>query len=163
MSVRRPAWPIYDIFETSDGGQVFLGVVTDTQWQVFCDAFGLHELATDPALGTKAQRTVARDRTLPIVAAALRQHSRAVLMERFEALGLPFAPIAKPADLFEDPHLNQSGGLVPITLPDGKETKLPGLPLALDGQRLPLRRGLPGAGEHNGEILAELGWAETAE
>ena len=73
MSVRRVAWPIYDIFETADGGQVFVGVVTDTQWKLFCAEFRLDALASDPALVTQAQRTQARDRVLPVVAAALRQ------------------------------------------------------------------------------------------
>src|SRR5579875_3906438 len=115
MGVRRPAWPIYDIFDTSDGGQVFVGVVTDTQWKIFCEAFDLPALAADPDLATQAQRVAARARFLPIVADAFRRYDRAALMERCETLGLPFAPIARPAELFDDPHLNASGGLLPVT------------------------------------------------
>ena len=95
---------------------------------------------------------------LPQVAAALGTFDKPSLMARCEALGLPFAPIAKPWELFEDPHLNASGGLVPLTLPDGRPVSLPALPLSMDGERMAQRRGLPGAGEHNDEILAEIGW-----
>jgi crotonobetainyl-CoA:carnitine CoA-transferase CaiB-like acyl-CoA transferase len=156
MSVRRVAWPIYDLFETSDGSQLFVGVVTDTQWRLFCTEFHLPGLLADPALVTQAQRVMARERVLPIVAAALRQYERAALMEKCERLGLPFAPITRPVELFDDPHLNASGGLVPVTLPNGMETKLPALPLSFDGERPAQRTGLPGVGEHTAEILAEL-------
>jgi crotonobetainyl-CoA:carnitine CoA-transferase CaiB-like acyl-CoA transferase len=158
MGVRRPAWPIYDVFDCADGGQVFVGVVTDTQWRLFCDSFGLPALASDPALQTQQQRVAARDRVIPVVAATLGRFDAAGLMARCEALGLPFAPIARPAALFDDPHLNASGGLVPLTLPDGRPIKLPALPLSLDGERLEQRYDLPLAGAHTAEILAEIGW-----
>ena len=156
MSVRQVAWPIYDLFETSDGTQVFVGVVTDTQWRLFCAEFNLPELAADPALLTQSQRVSARASVLPIVAAVLRQYDRAALMEKCERLGLPFAPITRPVELFDDPHLNASGGLVPVTLPNGTDTKLPALPLSFDGQRPAQRSGLPSVGQHNAEIEAEL-------
>ena len=162
MSVRLPAWPVYDIFTTEDGGQVFVGVVTDTQWRVFCRRFGFEAWLDDPALATQALRLGARERTIPAVAEALSRMDRASLMGVLEELGLPFAPIGQPAELFDDPHLNGSGGLHSVTLPGGQETRLPGLPLSLDGARLPLRRGLPGVGEHTAEILREIGWADTA-
>ena len=158
MAVRRPAWPVYDIFDCADGGQVFVAVVTGTQWRLFCGSFGLGALAADPALATQQQRVAGRDRVLPAVQAALGAFGQAALMQRCEALGLPYAPIARPADLFDDPHLNASGGLVPLTLPDGRTVKLPALPLALDGERLAQRYDLPGVGEHTAEILAEIGW-----
>ncbi len=164
MSTRQVAWPIYDIFETADGAQLFVGVVTDTQWRLFCDAFGLGELAADPALATQADRVAARSRVLPVVAAALRRHARDELVARLEQLGLPYAPIARPVELFDDPHLCASGGLVPITLPGGVETvRLPALPVAFDGERPAGRRDPPGIGEHTEEILRELGWGRAAE
>jgi crotonobetainyl-CoA:carnitine CoA-transferase CaiB-like acyl-CoA transferase len=163
MSARAPAWPIYDIFDVADG-QVFVGVVTDTQWRLFCEAFDMADLLDDPAMATRRERVEARDRTLPRVAAAFRPYARAELMAKCEALGLPYAPISRPVEMFDDPHLNASGGLVPVTLPDGRTTKLPALPLALDGERLGVRRDLPGVGELGAEIAGELGYgaAEVA-
>lgn len=160
MSQRTPAWPVYDIFETADDNQVFVGAVTDTQWTIFCDAFGLDDLARDPTLTTRAERVGARARTLPRIAEALRRWTKTDLMERCEALGLPYAPIARPVELFDDPHLNASGGLLETTLADGRKAKLPALPLALDQARPGLRRDLPGPGEHGVEIARELGYGE---
>jgi len=158
MSERMPAWPVYDIFDVSDG-QVFVGVVTDSQWRVFCEAFGLTALANDPMLAAQRQRVDGRDRTIPIIAEVFRAFTRADLMARLESLGLPFAPISRPVELFDDPHLNASDALVPLTLPDGRQTKLPALPLSLDGERLERRRGLPRTGEHGAEIARELGYS----
>jgi crotonobetainyl-CoA:carnitine CoA-transferase CaiB-like acyl-CoA transferase len=158
MSERMPAWPVYDIFDVSDG-QVFVGVVTDSQWRLFCEAFGLTALTNDPALATQRQRVEGRHRTIPIIAEVFRGFTRRELMASLESLGLPFAPISRPVELFEDSHLNESGGLVPLTLPDGRETKLPALPLSLDGERLQRRLDLPRTGEHGAEIAAELGYS----
>jgi crotonobetainyl-CoA:carnitine CoA-transferase CaiB-like acyl-CoA transferase len=158
MTERKPAWPIYDIFAASDG-QVFIGAVTDTQWKVLCEAFALDDLAADPELATQRQRVEQRARTLPRVAEAFRPYTKAALMEKCEALGLPYAPIARPVELFDDPHLNGSGGLVPLTLLDGRKTKLPALPLALDGARLGVRRDLPAVGQHGAEVAEELGYS----
>jgi crotonobetainyl-CoA:carnitine CoA-transferase CaiB-like acyl-CoA transferase len=160
MSERMVAWPIYDIFDVADG-QVFLGVVTDTQWKLFCEAFGLPELLTDSRLITQADRRAARSWVVPLVGERLKNLTKSAVMARFEELGLPFAPIARPVELFDDPHLNASDGLLEITLPDGSHTKLPNLPLSIDGQRPSLRRDLPRVGEQSAEIARELGYSEA--
>jgi crotonobetainyl-CoA:carnitine CoA-transferase CaiB-like acyl-CoA transferase len=161
MSIRRPAWPVYDIFDTADGEQLFVAAVTDGQWQEFCRAFGLAALLDDPELATRAGRVMARDRTIPLIAAALKRLTRAELVARCEALGLSYAPIGRPRDLLTDPHLSASGGLVPMTLPDGRQVALPALPLALDGQRPGLRHDLARVGQHSAEVAREAGLSEA--
>lgn len=158
MPDRIRAWAVYDTFKTSDGGQVFVGVVTDTQWKVFCESFGLAELLADPALKTNPQRVEARARIIPIVAALFADMSKQDVMTRCEALGLPFAPISKPEDLFDDPHLKAAGGLARITLPNGEQADVPVLPLEMDGRRFGTRLDLPRIGEHTRELLAGLGY-----
>ena len=160
MGIRQPAWPIYDIFACVDGGQVFVGVVTDTQWRMFCTSFGLVDLLADPGLANQQQRVASRARVVPRVAAALAGFDQASLMARCDSLGLPFAPIARPAELLDDPHLNISGGFVPLTLPGGAPIKLPALPIAFNDQRLEQRRDLPQAGQHTDEVMMEIGYYE---
>jgi crotonobetainyl-CoA:carnitine CoA-transferase CaiB-like acyl-CoA transferase len=149
---------LYDNFKTLEGELVFVGVVTDTQWKVFCDAFGLQDLLSDPALKTNPQRVEARPRILPIVTDIFSKMSKQDLMAKCDELGLPFAPIAKPEDLFDDPHLNAGGGLVPVTMPNGIKTKVPNLPVEMNGARLGTRLDIPKVGEHTRAVLSSLGY-----
>lgn len=163
MPERLSAWAIYDVFQTSHADeQLFVGVVSDGQWLSFCQAFGLDDLLNDMSLRANNARVEARERILPIVRSLFASLSRADLIDRLEATGLPFAPIARPTDLFEDPHLVEGGGLVDLTLPNGTHTRLPGLPIEIDGERLPLQRDLPVAGADGADLLREMGLDEAA-
>ncbi|XWN32565.1 MAG: CaiB/BaiF CoA-transferase family protein [Devosia sp.] len=161
MPERLSAWAIYDVFDTADDGQVFVGVVSDTQWRIFCQNFGLDEFLNDPALRTNPQRCAARAHFMPKVRALLGAMTLADVMALCERLGLPFAPIRRPQDLFDDPHLRQSGGFGTVTPPGGTPTVAPKLPLMLDNWRPGVRRDIPLAGEHTGEVAASVGWDEA--
>jgi crotonobetainyl-CoA:carnitine CoA-transferase CaiB-like acyl-CoA transferase len=157
MPVRISAWAIYDVFETRDGEQVFVGVVSDSLWEKFCAAFELRELGADPQYRTNAQRVRARETLLPQVREVLKRYAKADLVGKLERTGLPFAPIGKPEELFDDPHLLASGGLGDVTLEDGRTTQLPLLPVELDGAR-PTQGGiLPRVGQHTRAVLQSIG------
>jgi crotonobetainyl-CoA:carnitine CoA-transferase CaiB-like acyl-CoA transferase len=142
MPVRISAWAVYDVFETAgENEQVFVGVVSDSQWQAFCTEFDLEALLADPALATNNERVSSRDLFMPAIREMIAGLTREALLPRLERIGLPFAPIARPEDLFDDPQLN-AGGLVEVTLPSGDKARLPGLPITFDGERLPLRHDL---------------------
>src|SRR3989440_3243793 len=158
MSVKRPAWSVYDIFETKDDGRLFVGVVTDTQWEVFCREFGQPGLAADPRLKTNGMRVKERAWLLPQLAEVMKKHSKDELAAKLEAIGLPFAPIAKPWDLLDDQHLKASGGLLETRI-SGKTIRVPALPLELDGKRLSKRDDPPNIGQHSSEVLAGLGYS----
>ncbi len=152
MPDRINAWGVFDLFETSDGEQVFLGVVTDTQWAVFGRAFDLGSLAADPRLASNTLRVQARPWMLPQLREIIKKHSARALQDVFEREGLPYAPIVKPEQLYDDPHLKASGGLGALTLVDGRTTPVPLLPLLLDGRHLKPRMPLPKVGEHDAEV-----------
>jgi crotonobetainyl-CoA:carnitine CoA-transferase CaiB-like acyl-CoA transferase len=158
MPGRISAWAVYDVFTVRDGEQIFLAAVTDTQWKIFCEAFGFDDLFADPRLKTNNDRVHAREWLIPQLRQRLATHSAAELTEVFERNALPFAPITKPEQLFDDPHLNATGGLAPMTLPDGRETKVPLFPFTLDGERLPVRLQPPKLGEHTYQLLREAGY-----
>jgi crotonobetainyl-CoA:carnitine CoA-transferase CaiB-like acyl-CoA transferase len=162
MPARVSPWAIYDVFTVKDGEQIFLAAVSDAQWLVFCDALGFADLKADPGLASNNQRVLERQRLLPAIAERIAGRSAADLAAAMERAGLPFAPIRKPADLLECPHLQATGGLADITLTDGERAgqtaKTTLLPLALDGQRLPLRHQPPAMGAHTDELLAALGY-----
>ena len=159
MPARISAWAVYDVFRVRGGEQIFLAVVSDSAWATFCDAFCFADLKADTRLGSNNDRVRARDWMMPLLRERLASHSAAELAVLFERHGLPFAPITRPEDLLHDPHLLATGGLAPITLPDGRLSSTVLLPLLLDGARLPVRHSAPGLGEHNRELLASLGYA----
>jgi crotonobetainyl-CoA:carnitine CoA-transferase CaiB-like acyl-CoA transferase len=164
MPSRISAWAIYDVFEVESGEKIFLAVVSDTQWKIFCDAFGFNDLYEDPELKLNNQRVQARETLIPEVRKRLAHFSAKQLSDIFEKHGLPYAPITRPEQLFDDPHLNATGGLAPIKITDGPkagvETKTPLLPILMGGKRLGIRRNPPTAGQQSQEILLDLGYDE---
>ncbi len=165
MSVRRSAWSVYDIFHSRDGDRIFVGVVSDTLWQRFCAEFELDEFAVDESLSANNDRVAQRDRILPVIEALFGSMDRTELESRLDRAGVPFAPINRPADLFDDPQLNARGGLQPITLSDGERagerTQLPALPLEMGGERFAVRSDLPKQGEHSLSVLRDAGFTEA--
>ncbi|MCQ9424077.1 CoA transferase [Pseudomonas sp. LJDD11] len=159
MPSRISAWAIYDVFETATrDGQVFIGVVSDTQWVSFCQAFDFPDWSNDAGLARNNQRVQARDQIMPLVRARIASMDKAAVMTLCEQAGLPFSPIQRPEDLFEDRHLNESGGLAQLTLADGETVNVPMLPFEMDGQRFGTRLEVPDLGSHSRELLSELGY-----
>jgi len=157
MPSRLGAWAIYQTFATADDDQLFVGITSNNHFRRFCEVFDRPDLLADPRLATNEDRVVARPWLVTIVADIVGRHSKAELMRLLELANIPFAPVAVPGDLFDDPHLLASGGLLDVTLPGGRHTRLPALPFELDGQRPGLRREAPRLGEHSREVLSEAG------
>ncbi len=166
MPSRISAWGVYDVFTVANGEQIFLAVVSNTQWLIFCDAFGLEDLKADKRLDTNVGRVEAREWLMPILRERMALMSAKAIVDIFETKGLPFAPITRPHDLFDDPHLQASGGLAPMTVPAdasgaGKpvETSTPLLPLTLGGVRPGVRLNPPTLGADTEAILLALGYS----
>ncbi len=158
MPARVSAWAIYDVFQTKDE-PVFVGVVTDALWEKFCKLFGLDDLWADEALRENNARVQARDRIIPVIRELLGGMTRAEVIAKLDGSGLPFAPIGRPEDMFDDPHLNQ-GGLEDVTLDDGTAVRLPTIPLEMDGKRVGAPQHLPTPGADARGVLAKLGYDE---
>ncbi len=162
MPERISSWAVYDVFDVKDGGQIFLAVVSDAQWQVFCDAMGYADLKADPRHASNNDRVRQRPTLVPELRRRLGQHRAEELAAVFERHGLPFAPIARPEQLFDDPHLTATGGLAEITLPDGERAgqvaRTTLLPLRMDGRRLAVRSDPPRLGQHTEPLLQGLGY-----
>ena len=163
MPARSSAWAIYQIFETADDDQLFVGIVSDKQWHLFCEAFGLNALAADPTLETNNDRAAQKERLVTAVQDVFRKLTKRELMDRLEKTGLPFAPIGKPEELLEDPHLNASEGLLEVSVTEGEHAgtmmRLPALPLAMSGHRFGVHQDIARAGEHTRDVLAGLGYS----
>ncbi len=136
-----------------------MAVVTDTQWLSFCDAFDLAELAAMESLATNQLRVESREWLIPELARILGRRTRAEICNICEAAGVGFAPIRRPDELFDDPHLSRPESRVDVALEDGTVTWLPGLPIELDSRRPRGGRNPPRLGEHTVEVAEELGYS----
>ncbi len=162
MPARDNPWAVYDVFTVKDGEQIFLAAVSDAQWQVFCTVLGFDDLKADAALATNNHRVRQRPTLLATLRERLAARPAAELASIFEAAGLPFAPIRRPEDLFDDPHLVATGGLADVVVADGEKAgqtvKTTLLPITMQGQRLGVRLDPPRMGEHTLALLQGLGY-----
>ena len=165
MPERISAWAVYDVFTVKDGEQIFLAAVSDAQWRTFCDALGFGDLRDRPEYATNNERVRQRPTLLPVLRERLATRSAAELAALFERAGLPFAPIRKPEELFDDEHLQATGGLADITLTDGaragQTTQTTLLPFTLAGERLGVGAQPPRMGADTAAVLAEIGYAAS--
>ncbi|HKB55853.1 MAG TPA: CaiB/BaiF CoA-transferase family protein [Ramlibacter sp.] len=166
LPARDNPWAVYDVFTVKDGEQIFLAAVSDAQWVVFCKVLGLDDLRDDPALATNNDRVRQRARLLPALRERLAGRSAAQLAALMEQAGLPFAPIRRPEDLFDDEHLLATGGLADVRLPDGpnagRTVKTALFPITMDGARLGVRLDPPRLGENTSGLLEGLGYGPSA-
>ena len=165
MPERISAWAVYDVFTVKDGEQIFLAAVSDAQWRTFCDALGFGDLRDRPEYATNNERVRQRPTLLPVLRERLATRSAAELAALFERAGLPFAPIRKPEELFDDEHLQATGGLADITLTAGaragQTTQTTLLPFTLAGERLGVGAQPPRMGADTAAVLAEIGYAAS--
>jgi crotonobetainyl-CoA:carnitine CoA-transferase CaiB-like acyl-CoA transferase len=160
MPERGRAWSVYDLFDTKDGEQVFLGVTSDRHWQRMCEVFGFKDWIGEESLATNQARIEAREWFLPELTKRLSALSKAELMDLAFKAHIPVAPVARPQDLFEDEHLNAAGGLVTTTLPSGKQTKLPKIPLQMEKCDFGLRQDPPRVGQGGAGFLKQAGLSD---
>ncbi|MCY1191956.1 Acetyl-CoA:oxalate CoA-transferase [compost metagenome] len=161
MPNRISAWAIYDVFTFAGGEQMFVAATGEGQWHALCRVLGQTALLDDPTLGSNNDRVLQRPRLLAHLAEVFAPLDAGQLAVQLEANGIPFAPIRRPEELFEDPHLLQSGGMAELQLEDGSHTPMPLLPLSLDGQRLQPRRAIARIGEHTRQVMRELGYSDA--
>jgi crotonobetainyl-CoA:carnitine CoA-transferase CaiB-like acyl-CoA transferase len=162
MPDRGRSWAIYDLFETADGEKVFIGITSNRHWQRLCEEFGFTDLLNDPRLSSNLDRVDHNVWLRAELQKRLKPFSKADLMARAEKSGIPFAPVASPQDLFDDPHLNQSGGLVHAAMAGGIIAKLPKIPLRMNHQGFDLRNDAPAVGERSLEVYRMLGFSDEA-
>tara|TARA_X000000368_G_scaffold76030_1_gene56409 strand:+ start:237 stop:1439 length:1203 start_codon:yes stop_codon:yes gene_type:complete len=160
MPERISAWAVYDVFDTSDNEKIFVGVVSDKQWKQFCNAFSLSDLLQKKEFQTNAERVLCRDAFMPRLRKMFLGRELSQVIMICDRIGLPFAPILRPDQLFDDPHVNHPGATVEITLSNGMRAKVPAIPVEYNGFRPGLHRGLPQIGEHNDDVANELGYSD---
>ncbi|MEM8617936.1 MAG: CoA transferase, partial [Pseudomonadota bacterium] len=156
MPERSFSWPVYDIFETADGRQLFIGAITSGHWTSLCDILNLPDLRDDPALMSAMDRIDARSWTLPLFTEAVAQQDASKLAAAFTASDIPFAPVQRPVEMYDDPHVNRPGGLVTTRQADDNSYRAPGLPIEVDGLPVLTENTLSEAGADTEAVMRAL-------
>lgn len=162
MPSRVSAWSIYKVFDTKDNDKAFIGIISEKHWVRLCDVFGWKDWANDERLETNNKRIDERDWFLPELDARVNEFTKAEIIERCDKGHIPFAPISRPEDLFDDEQLNKGNSLMEVDMGDGKTTKLPKFPLEYKGTRVEKRLDPPKIGEHTSEVLKGLNIGDEA-
>jgi crotonobetainyl-CoA:carnitine CoA-transferase CaiB-like acyl-CoA transferase len=157
----RMGWGIFHLFATKDDQQVFIGVTSNAHWERFCAAIGLPDLFEDARLNTNEKRVAEQEWMLLRVREAALRFTSIELQQILEKANVPFAPLQRPDQLLDDPHLKQTGQLLTVPMEGGKTGDLPKLPFTSSAYDFGLQRGAPGLGEHTREILRETGIDST--
>jgi crotonobetainyl-CoA:carnitine CoA-transferase CaiB-like acyl-CoA transferase len=160
MPKRLSSWAIYDIFKTKGSEDIFIGITSDKQWKSFCQTFGHLDLEADERLQSNNTRVEQRSWLIPELRKIFQEKTKEEIIQLCEKAGIPFAPIARPEDLFQDPQLNEGGSLVEILLPGGGRTKLPRIPVRLGAYDFGLRINPPAVGEGTRELLKSINISE---
>jgi crotonobetainyl-CoA:carnitine CoA-transferase CaiB-like acyl-CoA transferase len=153
----RMGWGIYQLFTAADDQQVFIGITSNAHWERFCKEFTLDDLLADETLNDNAKRVAARGWLPKRIGEEMRRYPSAELAERLERARVPFAPLRRPDQLVDDPHLNAARQFMETPLPGRGLAKLPKMPVRSTAFEFGLRRPAPALGEHTREVLQELG------
>ena len=160
MPEGKTAWSVYDFFKTAEGDLILIGLTSDAHWKRFCDVFELSELKDDPRLATNNQRAESRDWLIPNLSEMIIKLPKAKVIELCEKANIPFAPVSRPDELFDDKHLNESGGLVETQFPNGIKAKMPKIPMRMGGYDFGLRYNPPEIGQHGKGVMSTIGYTE---
>ena len=156
MPSRVSAWSIYKVFDTKDNDKAFVGIISEKHWERLCAVFEWEDWSQDERLKTNNQRIDEREWFIPALEQRLKQFTKAEIIKHCEKGHIPFAPISRPEDLFEDAQLNEGNSLLEVTMDNGKTTKLPKFPIEYKGTRVEKRLDPPKIGEHTVAVLQEL-------
>ena len=158
MGTRHPSIVPYECFEAKDG-YVNIGVANDKHFGLLCQTLGFPDLAADQRFATGPARVANYDELRPIIAAAVARLSRAEVMKILGDSGIAVGAVNTVAEALEDPHLHAREMVAELTHPDYGPLKYLGIPIKLSDTPGRLGSAPPLFGEHNREVLLDLGFS----
>jgi crotonobetainyl-CoA:carnitine CoA-transferase CaiB-like acyl-CoA transferase len=142
MGNAHPNLVPYQVFPVAEG-HVVIATGNDAQFKRLCKTIGVADIADDPLYADNAGRVAHRDRLVAALTEATMRHSRADILARLEAVGVPAGPIHDLADVFTDPQVLERGMRIDMPAPDAKGGSIPGLRTPITFSRTPLSYATP--------------------
>jgi crotonobetainyl-CoA:carnitine CoA-transferase CaiB-like acyl-CoA transferase len=147
----------YQAFGASDG---FINIAAgnDNLWMKFCEVAGLLDIAEDPKFATNAKRVENREEVVEIISRVIATKTMQEWLDLLNDAGVPCGPINTIDQIFADPHVLARDMLVDVDHPKCGKIKLTGCPIKLSETPAEVSAAPPILGQHNEEILRELGF-----
>ncbi|MGH7924435.1 MAG: CaiB/BaiF CoA transferase family protein [Candidatus Binatus sp.] len=141
-----------------DDRWITIAIAADDEFAKLCEALGVPAMASDPKFARLPARLANVEMLEREIAARTRRHDRDGLVAKLRARGLAAGPVYNTPDVINDPAFAESGMLVKMKHGEVGERAVPGLPVRFSDIDLQYR-GAPTIGEHNDEIMNELGYS----
>ena len=161
MGSGHPSLVPYQSFPAADG-YFILGVANQGLWERFCAAIERPDLLADPRFLTNDDRVAHRAECVELLSGIFRTRTVAEWVEVIERAGVPCGPINRVDDVVNNPQVQARNMIAQLSHPNVPDLKIPNSPLKLAETPPDLRRPPPLLGQHNEEILAELGYEPEA-
>ena len=156
----HPTLVPYQGFMGSDGKYFNVAVGSERLWERFCQGIGREDLKDDPEYATNGDRVRNRGTIVPLLQEFFLKRPSVDWVADLQAVSVPAGPINDLADVFSDPQVLHREMFLEMPHPTLGSIKQTGLPLKFSATPGALDRHPPLLGEHNDEILAELGYSE---
>ena len=149
-------------FEAGDGRHIAISATSDSLFARFLTALGLESHIADPRFKTHVLRKENEDYMVSLVGPVIRSHPAKEMEAQLVAVGIPCALYNNIQQVFDDPHIKARGLAVEIEHPVIGTLHTVRNPVLADRNGPAITRAGPLLGEHSGDILRELGYAEDS-
>src|SRR5215470_14641259 len=156
---RHPSIVPYESFEAKDGF-VNIAVTNQKQWENFCQVCGFPEIAQDPRFAEMKARLANYGELRPMIERVISKMTRAEVFAAMSEVGIPAGPINTVGEVLEDPQIRAREMVVELAHPEYGPLKVLGIPMKLSSTPGVVQNAPPKFGEHNKEVLTNLGFSE---
>ena len=160
LGAAHPTLVPYQAFPCQDGKLLNLAVGSERIWERFCEAIERPDLKDNPDYATNPDRVKNRNKLVSLLEEVFSRHPVLEWVDALNEASVPAGPINDLADVFSDPQVLARDMFQEMPHPTLGSIKQTGLPIKFSSTPGGLDRHPPLLGEHNSEILEELGYSE---
>lgn len=154
LGSKHPRNAPYQGFESADR-PFTIAAGNDKLWRDTCAVVERPELAQDPRFASQGLRAQNQDQLAAILQPIFLTRPAAYWLDRFDALGIPCAPINDFREVLNDPHVAAMDWVTKVTMPNGATVPTVGFPVGLSGFDFAIRRPPPALGADGDDVLAD--------